>query len=117
MKTTLSALSLALAAALPVGAAASELKPMQAGTFVLGAQSVSVYYVQSGDDFEVVTTIAPNGGTSGAPIRFVGFLEPGQKALVSAGQFGSTAAPDTLQLVHQGDLLSATYVTNVVAAN
>jgi hypothetical protein len=115
MKTTLSALSLALAAVMPFAAAASDLRPLEAGTFVLGAQSVSIYYTVSGDTYEVVTTIAPE--TSGAPIRFVGFLKPGQKARVSAGQFGTTAAPDTLELVHQGNLLSATHVTNVVAAN
>ena len=50
---------------------------------------------------------------AGAPIRFVGFLEPGQKALISAGQFDTAAAPDTLELVHEGDLLSATPVTTV----
>jgi hypothetical protein len=117
MKTCLSAMSLALAIAIPFGAAASELKPLEAGTFVLGSQSVSIYYMVSGDTYEVVTTIAPDGGASGAPIRFVGFLQPGQKALVSAGQFDTATAPDTLELVHQGTLLSATHVTNVAVAN
>ena len=117
MKTILSAVSLALATLMPFGAAASELKPLEAGTFALGTQSVSIYYTVSGDTYEVVTTIAPDGGTSGAPIRFVGFLQPGQKALISAGQFGTTVGPDTLELVHQGNLLSATPVTNVVVAN
>jgi hypothetical protein len=116
MKSVLSAVLLALATAVPFAAEASELKPLQAGTFVLGAQSVSIYYTVSGDTYEVVTTIAPDAG-SGAPIRFVGFLQPGQKALISAGQFGTTAAPESLELVHQGDRLSATHVTNVAAAN
>jgi hypothetical protein len=115
MKTILSAVSLALATVLPFGADASELRPLQAGTFVLGTQSVSVYYVANGDTYEVVTTIAPDAETDGAPIRFVGFLEPGQKALVSTGQFGTTTAPNTLELVHRGSGLSATYVTNVAA--
>jgi hypothetical protein len=117
MKTCLSAMSLVLAIAMPLGAGASELKPLQAGTFVLGAQSVSIYYTVSGDTYEVVATIAPDAGGAGAPVRFVGFLQPGQKALVSAGHFSTTAAPATLELVHQGDRLSATHVTNVAAAN
>jgi hypothetical protein len=117
MKTILAAMSLALATVMPFGANASELKPLQAGTFVLGAQSVSIYYTVNGDTYEVVTTIAPDAGVSGAPIRFVGFLQPGEKAMVSAGQFGATAEPETLELVHQGDRLSATPVTTVATAN
>jgi hypothetical protein len=113
MKTILPALSLALATVMPFGTDASELKPLQAGTFVLGTHTISIYYSAAGDTYEVVTTIA---GTSGAPIRFVGFLEPGQKAFVSAGQFGTTAKPDTLELVHRGNLLSATQLTEVATA-
>ncbi|MGH6917485.1 MAG: hypothetical protein ACREJ0_07245 [Geminicoccaceae bacterium] len=115
MRTILSAVSLALATVMPFGAAASELRPLEAGTFVLGSHTVSIHYTVSGDTYEVVTTIAPE--TSGAPIRFVGFLQPGQKALVSTGQFGTTAAPDTLELVHNGNLLSATPVTTVARAD
>jgi hypothetical protein len=115
MKSVLSAVSLALATAMTFAADAAELKPLQAGTFVLGTQSVSIYYVASGDTYEVVATIAPDAGASGTPIRFVGFLQPGQKALVSAGAFGTATAPETLELVHQGDLLLATHVTNVAA--
>jgi hypothetical protein len=111
----LSAVSLALATAMPFAAAASELKPLEAGTFVLGIQQVSVYYVTRGDTYEVVTTIAPDAETDGAPIRVVGFLKPGQKALVSAGAFGTSAAPKTLELVHEGDGLSVKDVTHVAA--
>jgi hypothetical protein len=117
MKTILSAMALALATAMPFAAGASELEPLQAGTFLLGSHSVSIYYTVSGDTYEVVTTIAPEAATSGAPIRFVGFLQPGEKALVSAGQFDAAAEPHTLELVHKGDLLSATALTNVAAAN
>jgi hypothetical protein len=117
MKTSLSAVWLALATVMPLGADASELKPMQAGTFVLGAHTVSIYYTAADDAYEVVATIVSGADPSGAPIRFVGFLEPGQKALVSAGEFGTAAEPQTLELVHQGNLLSATQVTNVATAN
>jgi len=72
--------------------------------------------VASGDTFEVVTTIAPSPDAAGAPIRFVGFLQPGQKALVSVGGFGTTRVPETLELLHQGKLLSATRVLNKAAA-
>jgi hypothetical protein len=113
MKTILSAVSLVLATVMPSVADASELKPLQAGTFVLGTHTVSIYYTVADNAYEVVTTIAD---ASGAPIRFVGFLQPGQKALVSAGQFETTAEPDTLELVHQGNTLSAIQVTNVAIA-
>jgi hypothetical protein len=116
MKTILSAMSLMLAAALPATADASDLKPLEAGTFVLGKQTVSIYYTVSGDTYQVVTTIASDDA-SGAPVRFVGFLQPGQKALISAGQVGTASAPDTLELVHEGNQLTATEVTEVASAN
>jgi hypothetical protein len=116
VKTILCAVSLMVAATMPLGAAASELKALQSGTFVLGAHTVSIYYVPNGDTYEVVATVAPDAGTPGAPIRFVGFLQPGQKALVSAGEFGTTTATGTLELVHQGNLLSVVEVTNIAVA-
>jgi hypothetical protein len=79
-----SAVALVLGSVMPFAAGASELKPMQAGTFVLGDQTASVFYTQSGDVFEVVTTIGPTDG-SGAPVRLTGFLLPGQKQMVSVG--------------------------------
>jgi hypothetical protein len=117
MKASLSAVALALATVMPFAAAGGELKPLEAGTIPLGAHTVSVYYTVSGDTFEVVTTIAPGADAAGAPMRFVGFLPPGQKQVVSIGSFGTTSAPETLELVHQGGALSATQVTNVAVAN
>jgi len=116
-RTLLCTVPVAAVIAAAPAAAASELKPLQAGTFVLGNQSVSVYYTVSGDIYEVVATIAPDNGGSGAPIRLVGWLQPGQKALVSTGEFGKTAEPATLELEHQGDRLSATEMTQVAVAN
>jgi hypothetical protein len=103
--------SLAVSAVLVVslvpfaGAAASELAPMQGGTFVLGAQSASIYYTVDGDTFEVVTTMGPADG-SGGPVRFTGFLRPGEKEIVSVGKYGTTAAPEELVLTHEGDVLT-----------
>jgi hypothetical protein len=117
MKVSLWAVSLALATIMPFAAGAGELKPLEAGIFPLSAHTVSVYYTVSGDTFEVVTTIAPGADAAGAPIRFVGLLPPGQKQVVSVGTFGTTGAPETLELVHQGGALSATQVKNVAAVN
>ncbi len=86
-----SAVAFVLGSVMPFAAGASELKPLQAGTFVLGDQTASVYYTQSGDTFEVVTTIGPTDG-SGAPVRLSGFLLPGQKQMVSVGAYGATTA-------------------------
>jgi hypothetical protein len=101
-----SAVALVLGSVTPFAAGASELKPLQAGTFVLGDQTASVYYTQSGDTFEVVTTIGPTDG-SGAPVRVTGFLLPGQKQMVSVGAYGTTTQPQELELVHGGKVLVA----------
>jgi hypothetical protein len=87
------------------------------GSWHLRPRHHTVYYTARGDTYEVVTTIAPGAETAGAPIRFVGFLRPGQKGLVSVGSFGTTMHPEQLELVHEGDLLSATQMTSVAAAN
>jgi hypothetical protein len=105
-----------LGIAMPFVAEASELKPLEAGTFVLGDQTVSVHYTVTGSTFQVVATIAPSDA-SGAPLRLVGFLRPGQKQLVSAGAFDANSVPETLELVHRGDLLTAERMTNVAVAN
>ena len=111
MNVSLSALSLVLATVIPVVAHASELKPLEAGSFVLGTHTVSVYYMASGDTYEVVTTIAPAADAPGAPIRFIGYLPPGQKQIISVGSFGTMMTPETLELVNQGDVLSAKRLT------
>jgi len=114
MKASLWVAPLVLASLLPFLADASELKPLQAGTFVLGTHTVSIHYTVSGEAFEVVTTIAPEAGTAGAPIRFIGLLPPGQKQVISVGSFGTSLAPETLELLHQGAALSARRVANGV---
>ncbi len=92
MTRNFAVVAVVLASLSPFAGAASELKPMQGGTFVLGDQSASIYYTVSGDSFEVVTTIGPADG-SGGPVRFVGFLQPGEKQIVSAGTYGTTTPP------------------------
>jgi hypothetical protein len=114
MTRNFAVVAVTLASLVPFVAAASELKPMQGGTFELGDQSASIYYTISGDTFEVVTTIGPSDG-SGAPVRLVGFLEPGQKQIVSAGTYGTTAPPRELVLSREGDVLSITDTADTVA--
>jgi hypothetical protein len=116
MTRSFAGVAVMLASLLPFAAAASELAPMQGGTFVLGDQSASIYYTVRGDTFEVVTTIGPADGT-GAPVRFIGYLLPGQKQIVSAGTYGTTAPPRELVLTHQGDVLSVTRRAEKVAVD
>ena len=104
-----------LVSLVPFAGVASELKPMQGGTFVLGSQSASIYYTVSGDTFEVVTTIGPADG-SGGPIRLIGFLQPGQKQIVSAGAYGTTTSPHQLVLTREGDVLSITQTAQKLAS-
>jgi hypothetical protein len=115
MTKTFAIVAAALVSLSPFAGAASELEPMQGGTFALGKQSASIYYTVSGDTFEVVTTIGPADG-SGGPIRLIGYLQPGQKQIVSAGSYGKTTPPQELVLTHQGDLLSITSSADKVAS-
>jgi hypothetical protein len=80
---------------MPVVADTSALKPLEVGTFLLGTHTVSVYYTVGGDTYWVVTTIAPDSDISGAPIRLIVFLPPGEKQVISVGSFGTTAEPET----------------------
>jgi hypothetical protein len=115
MTRNFAAVAVMLTSLVPFAGAASELRPMQGGTFELGAQSASIYYTVSGDSFEVVTTIGPKDG-SGGPIRFVGSLRPGQRQVVSAGTYGTTTPPVGLVLTHDGDVLSITPTPDKVAS-
>jgi len=96
----------ALAIALPSIAGATELQPMQGGSFMLGDHAISIYYTADDQDYQVVTTIAPNAETTGAPMRFVGMMKPGQTETISVGSFGTSNAPERLELVHTGESLS-----------
>jgi hypothetical protein len=115
MKSTI-ALSAAIGLGLSFSAVASELTPLQAGTFVVGNHIASVYYTEHRGRYEVVTTVASDPDLRGAPLRFVGSLAVGEKQTISFGAFGTTAAPNTLELVHDGDRLVATVVDGEVAS-
>jgi hypothetical protein len=115
MKIILSTLALVLGSVMPLPAHAGGLKPLEAGTVVLGSHTASVYYTVIGDAYEVVTTIAPGPEVPGGPVRLVGYLLPGQKAIVSVGQFETTLAAETLELLRDGELLWAKRVTKTAS--
>lgn len=110
------ALSAAIGLGLSFSAVASELTPLQAGTFVLENHIASVYYTEHRGRYQVVTTVAPDPELGGAPLRFVGSLAEGMKQTISVGAFGMNAAPNTLELVHEGDHLVARVVEGEVAS-
>lgn len=116
MKTSPVVLSSLVGLVLSCSAVAEELAPLQAGTFVVGNRVASVYYTEHGGLYDVVTTIAPDADLKGAPMRFVGSLAEGEKQTISFGEFGTTAAPRALELVHGGDHLVATVVGIQAAA-
>lgn len=107
MTRTATALSLLLGTTMPFAAAAGDLAPLEAGTFILGTQTASVHYTVDGASYEVVTTIAPTHDAPGAPARFTASLLPGQKQTVAVGAFATGAAPAVLEVVRTGDTLSA----------
>jgi len=43
-------------------------------------------------------------------------LQPGQKQIVSAGTYGTTAPPEELVLTHEGDVLSITQGVEKIAS-
>ncbi len=96
-------------------AIAEELAPLQAGTYRLGDHTASVYYVIDKDSYQVVTTVAPNPGVAGGPVRFEGSLALGEKQVVSVGTFDSTAPPVVLEIIRDGDVLTANVVIQEAA--
>ena len=80
-----------------LGAAhADGLRPIEAKTIELGEVSGVAYYTVERDGFHVVTTLAQ--GETGAPIRVVSVLAPGQRVVLStASQSGG------LEISRQGD--------------
>ena len=116
MSRSLSALSAVAALCLSGSAMAADLALMQAGTFVLGDHVASVYYTARGEHYDVVTTIAPELGFGGAPVRFLASLEAGESQTVSVGGFGTTDPERALRLAHGGDHLIVTPVDMQLAA-
>ena len=114
MTRTALSLSLLLGAAMPVTAAAADLAPLEAGTFILGTHTASVYYTVNGTSYEVVTTIAPTDGAPGSPTRLIASLLPGQKQTVAIGTFGTAASPIVLEVERAGDALSVVDVLQVL---
>jgi len=75
---------------------ADGLRPIEAKSIDLGAVSGVAYYTVERDGFHVVTTLAQ--GETGAPIRVVSVLAPGQRVVLStASQSGG------LEISRQGD--------------
>ena len=63
-------------------ASADELTAIQGGSIDLGTYQGVVYYVEEGDDFNVVTTLA--SADSGMPLRFVVTLSEDEHFLITA---------------------------------
>lgn len=97
-------------------ALATELTPLQGGTFVVGDHVASVYYTERDRVYDVVTTIAPDAERGGAPIRVVSSLSFGEKQTVSVGAYGTSVSAEALELVHDGDRLVVTVAGEQVAA-
>ena len=107
-RTATTVLTILVAAGLSTTAGAGTLEPKQAGTFTLEDWTASVYYTDSGGNYEVVTTIASPYQDDGVPIRFTAALAPGQTTTVAVGSFGSNGNPAVLEIERTGDGLSAT---------
>lgn len=73
-------------------ACADELTSIQGGRIDLGTYQGVVYYVEAGDDFRVVTTLASTDG--GMPLRFVVMLSENEHIVISVpGEAGGKDRP------------------------
>ena len=73
-------------------ASADELTAIQGGSIDLGTYQGVVYYVEEGNDFHVVTTLA--SADSGMPLRFVVTLSEDEHFLITApGELGDKDRP------------------------
>lgn len=81
------------AVGLVAGAAyADELTSIQGGSIDLGTYQGVVYYVEEGDEFRVVTTLASADG--GMPLRFVVMLAEDEHFVISVpGEAGGKDRP------------------------
>ena len=71
---------------------ADELTSIQGGSIDLGTYQGVVYYVEEGDDFNVVTTLA--SADSGMPLRFIVTLSEDEHFVISApGEVGGKDRP------------------------
>jgi len=93
--------ALFIAGALFAGAvSASELKPMQGKSIMLGDVSGTAYYTVESDGFRVVATLA--SGETATPVRFVATLLPGQKTVFSVPREPGLSAL-TVEIARVGD--------------
>jgi hypothetical protein len=82
-----------LLGAMPVSAA--ELKPLDAGSFDVGAYHGIVYFSDEQDGYRVVATIA--NGETGLPVRFEATLTPTQNLSISVpGKLGEQSRVFTI---------------------
>ena len=73
---------------------ADELTSIQGGSIDLGTYQGVVYYVEEGDDFNVVTTLA--SADSGMPLRFIVTLSEDEHFVISApGKWVARTGPWT----------------------
>jgi hypothetical protein len=94
IRSTLFAAALSLA--LLGTARANDLRPIEGKSIDLGEVSGVAYYTVQPDGFHVVTTLAQ--GETGAPIRIVSVLAPGQRVILSTPQ-----QSDVLEISRKGD--------------
>lgn len=59
-------------------ALAEDMQPLEAKGYDLGSHTAVVYYVESGDGYDVVTTVGPNLGYSGPITQQRTSIQPGQ---------------------------------------
>ncbi len=89
-----------------IAVAAQDLEPLQASAFNLGKQSAVVFYTEKNNDYEVVTTISPNLGSIGAPIRHITTVVPGQSYSIEVGSSDKGPIPYKLTIIRGNDTLS-----------
>jgi hypothetical protein len=101
----LAAIIVATHAASGQATAADVLRPMEARSTLIGERAAVVYYVAKPAGYDVVVTFAALSPDSGASMRSVITLLPGQRQVLSIGGEAG-CSPASLEIAREGDSVS-----------
>lgn len=95
-----------LIAGTAIAGTATMSQPAEGRSFSLAGMDCSVFYMKSGDDFEVITTFVSSDMT-GPVMRSRAKLADGESHVMEIGGFGAKAASSKMVLTRNGETVTA----------
>lgn len=98
-----------LSLAAPITAEAESLmlgQPGAGATFQIADQDAVFYYLENGDVFEVITTIALGPKGAEMPVRFQNLLAEGEQQKLSIGGYGGQTSATDIILTRKDDQIA-----------